>query len=271
MHELAEKYPEDFEAQTFYALARLSVGYATPNDTARSNQLAAAEIFERLWKKNPSHPGVTHYLIHSYDYPELAERGLPAAQAYGAIAPWVPHALHMPSHIFTRLGMWDESIAANLASAEASRAYAKMRHRDATEAEELHALDYLAYSYLQEGQDSKAKEIVETVAKARKTNPESEFSAAYGLAAIPARFALERNDWAAAGAIPIPALPHWKTFPFLEGLIEYAHALGKAHTGHLTEAHKAIARMGQLRDATTDPKFDFFKEHLDLQMLTASA
>ncbi|MDQ3200445.1 MAG: hypothetical protein M3Q46_14890, partial [Verrucomicrobiota bacterium] len=266
MRELAEKYPQDLEAQTFYALACLSVGYATPNDTARSNQLAAAEILERLWKRNPSHPGVTHYLIHSYDYPELAERGLPAAQAYGAIAPWVPHALHMPSHIFTRLGMWDESIAANLASAEASRAYAKMRHRDATEAEELHALDYLAYSYLQEGQDKKAKEIVDFVATVRGTNPDLEFSAAYGLAAIPARFALERNDWAAAAALPIPALSHWTTFPFLEGLIEYAHALGQAHTGHLVDARKAIDRMRQLRDATTDPKFDFFKKHLDLQM-----
>ncbi len=271
MHELAEKYPQDFEAQTFYALARMSVGYATPNDNARSNQLAAAQILERLWKENPKHPGVTHYLIHSYDYPEFAQRGLAAAEAYAALAPWVPHALHMPSHIFTRLGMWDESIAANRASADASRAYAAVRHRDATEAEQLHALDYMAYSYLQEGQDTKAKAIVDFVGTVRKTNPELEFSAAYGLAAIPARYALERNDWAAAAALSVPALPHWKTFPFLEGLVEYAHALGQAHTGHLDEARKAIARMRELRDATTDPKFDFFKKHLDLQMQAASA
>jgi len=137
MRELYAKYPDDFEAQTFYALARLSVGYATPNDTTLSNQLAAAELLEKLWAKNPNHPGVVHYLIHSYDYPALAQRGLAAAKAYAAIAPWVPHALHMPSHIFTRLGMWDESIAANRSSADASRAYAASRHRDATEAEEI--------------------------------------------------------------------------------------------------------------------------------------
>ena len=195
MRDLLEHYPDDFEIETFYALARLSVGYATPNDTSLSNQLAAAQILEKLWTRNPNHPGVVHYLIHSYDYPALAQRGLPAAKAYASIAPWVPHALHMPSHIFTRLGMWDESIAANRASADASRAYAAKRHREATEAEELHALDYMAYAYLQEGQDTKAKEIVDFAATVRKTNPELEFSAAYALAAIPARFALERSDW----------------------------------------------------------------------------
>jgi tetratricopeptide (TPR) repeat protein len=271
MRELSEKYPDDFEAQTFYALARLAVGYATPNDTSLSNQLAAAQILEKLRSRNPNHPGVTHYLIHSCDYPTLAQRGLAAAQAYGSIAPWVPHALHMPSHIFTRLGMWDESIAANRSSAEASRAYAKTRHRDATEAEELHALDYMAYSYLQEGQDSKAKEIVDFVATVRKTNPELEFSAAYALAAIPSRFALERNDWAGAATLRIPEVPHWSSFPFMVALIEYAHALGQAHTGHLDKARQAIARMRQLRDATTDAKFDYFKKHLDLQIQAASA
>ena len=113
MRQLADKYADDVEAQTFYALAILAVGYATPNDTTLSNQLQAARILEKLRKRNPNHPGVVHYLIHSYDYPALAERGLTAAQVYGSIAPWVPHALHMPSHIFTRLGMWDESITAN--------------------------------------------------------------------------------------------------------------------------------------------------------------
>ena len=182
MGQLRDKYPDDFEVQTFYAFAVLGVGYATPNDVTLSKQLEAAAILEKLWHQNPNHPGVVHYLIHSYDYPQLAQRGLAAAQRYASIAPWVPHALHMPSHIFTRLGMWDESIAANRASAEASRAYAAMRHRDATEAEELHALDYLAYSYLQEARDTEAKNIVDLAAKVRKTNPELEFSAAYALA-----------------------------------------------------------------------------------------
>ena len=271
MRQLRDKYPDDFEAQTFYAFAILAIGYATPNDTTLSKQLQAGAMLEKLWKSNPNHPGVVHYLIHCYDYPALAQRGLAAARSYDSIAPWVPHALHMPSHIFTRLGMWDESIAANRSSADASRAYAAMRHRDATEAEELHALDYMAYSYLQEAQDTKAKEIVDFAATVRKTNPELEFSGAYALAAIPTRYAFERNDWAAAAALTIPNLPHWSSFPFMEALIEYGHALGRAHIGDLDGARKAIARMRELRDATKDLKFDYFKSHLDLQMKAASA
>jgi tetratricopeptide (TPR) repeat protein len=271
MRQLRDKYPNDFEAQTFYAFAILAVGYATPSDTTLSKQLEAGAMLEKLWKSNPNHPGVVHYLIHCYDYPALAQRGLAAARRYDSIAPWVPHALHMPSHIFTRLGMWDESIAANRASAAASRAYAAMRHRDATEAEELHALDYMAYSYLQEAQDTKAKEIVDFAATVRKTNPDLEFSGAYALAAIATRYAFERNDWAAAAALAIPNLPHWSSFPFMEALIEYGHALGRAHTGDLDGAREAIARMRQLRDATKDPKFDYFKNHLEVQMQAASA
>jgi tetratricopeptide (TPR) repeat protein len=271
MRQLRDTYPGDFEVQTFYAFAVLATGYATPNDTSLSKQLEAAGMLEKLWKQDANHPGVVHYLIHSYDYPQFAQRGLAAAQLYDDIAPWVPHALHMPSHIFTRLGMWDESIEANRASAEASRAYAAMRHRDATEAEELHALDYMAYSYLQEAQDSEAKKIVDLAAKVRKTNPELEFSAAYALAAIPTRYAFERNDWAAAANLAIPNVPHWSSFPFMEALIEYGHALGRAHTGDLDGARKAIARMQQLREATKDPKFDYFKSHLDLQMQAATA
>jgi tetratricopeptide (TPR) repeat protein len=271
MRQLRDKYPDDFEVQTFYAFAVLGVGYATPNDTTLSKQLEAAAILEKLWKQNANHPGVVHYLIHCYDYPQFAQRGLAAARRYDSIAPWVPHALHMPSHIFTRLGMWEESIAANRASAEASRAYAAMRHRGATEAEELHALDYMAYSYLQNAQDAEAKKIVDLAAKVRKTNPQLEFSAAYALAAIPTRYAFERNDWAAAAALTVPTLPHWSSFPFMEALIEYGHALGCAHIGDLDGARNAIARMQQLRDATKEPKFDYFKSHLDLQMRAASA
>jgi tetratricopeptide (TPR) repeat protein len=271
MRDLRAAYPDDYEAQAFYALALLAVGYATPADTTLSNQLAAAEILEKLWKQNPNHPGAVHYLIHSYDYPSLAERGLPAAQAYAAIAPWVPHALHMPSHIFTRLGLWDESIAANLNAAAASRAYAAKRHRTATEAEELHALDYLVYSYLQEGRDGDAKKVVDFVRTVRKTNPELEFSAAYGLAASPARYALERKDWAAAATLPIPDLPHWNKFPFLEGMTEYAHAIGRARQGDVAGARVAMDRMRQLREATTDIKFNYFRMHLEQQLRAVAA
>jgi tetratricopeptide (TPR) repeat protein len=271
MRRLCERYPDDFEAQTFYALAVLAAGYANPTDATLSKQLEAAGILEKLWKENPQHPGVVHYLIHSYDYPAYAERGLAAARSYSSIAPWVPHALHMPSHIFTRLGMWEDSIAANRSSADASRAYAAMRHREATEAEELHALDYMAYSYLQQAEDAKAKEIADFAATVRKTNPELEFSGAYALAAIPARYALERNAWSEAAVLRVPALPHWSSFPFMEALIEYSHALGRAHTGDLEGARKAMDRMRQLRDSTKDSKFDYFKRQLDLQVQAASA
>ena len=193
MRTLYERYPNDFEAQVFYALATLAVGYATPTDTSLANQKAAGELLERLWKINPRHPGVAHYIIHSYDYPSLASRALPAAQAYSAIAPWVPHALHMPSHIFTRLGMWDESVASNLASADASRAYAAQRGRDAIEVEELHALDYQMYSYLQQGRDTEARNVAARVDGVHATFPPMDFVGAYALAAVPVRFARARS------------------------------------------------------------------------------
>ena len=270
MRELFARYPDDFETRTFYALAVLSVGYATPTDTTLASQLQAAAILEELWKKNPRHPGVAHYLIHCYDYPALATRGLPAAQAYGAIAPWVPHALHMPSHIYTRLGMWDEAVDANLQASGAARAYAARRQRAATESEELHGLDYMVYSYLQEGQDAKAGEVRDFAGTVRKTYPEFEFAAAYALAAIPARYALERNAWAEAATLPVPALPHWTKFPFMEALIEYTHALGRARSGDLAGARQAIARMRQLADATTEAKFDYYRMHLELQLQAAN-
>jgi tetratricopeptide (TPR) repeat protein len=271
MREVYARYPDDFETQVFYALAVLSVGYATPGDATLSNQLRAAGILENLWKKNPNHPGVAHYLIHSYDYPELAERGLPAARAYGAIAPWVPHALHMPSHIFTRLGMWDESIAANLAAAGAARAYAAKRHRQATESEELHGLDYLVYAYLQEAQDTKAAAVLSFVGNVRKTYPDFEFAAAYALASIPARCALDRKAWAEAATLPIPALPHWSKFPFLEAQFEYAHAIGRIRSGDRDGARMAIDRMQRLWEEHAEIKFEYFKLHLALQIQAASA
>jgi tetratricopeptide (TPR) repeat protein len=271
MREVYDRNPDDFETQAFYALAVLSVGYATPADTTLSNQLRAAGILEDLWKSNPNHPGVAHYLIHCYDYPSLAERGLPAARAYGAIAPWVPHALHMPSHIFTRLGMWDESIAANLQAAGAARAYAAKRQRQSTESEELHGLDYLVYAYLQEAQDNKAAAILRFVSSVRETNPKLEFSAAYALAAIPARCALDRKAWSEAATLPIPALPHWDKFPFLEALFEYAHAMGRARSGDREGAQMAIDQMQRLWEERSDTKFEYFKMHLELQIQAASA
>lgn len=271
MQTVADRFPDDFEVRVFNAFAILAVGYATPTDLSLSNQKKAGELLEKLWKENLRHPGVAHYIIHSYDYPQLAARALPEAEAYTSIAPWVPHALHMPSHIFTRLGMWDKSIASNQASAEASRAYAKQRGRTATESEELHALDYLMYSYLQEGRDAEARAIFDQVGRVRETFPAMEFVGAYALAAMPARFALEREAWKEAASEPIPQRTQWERYPFAEALFEYTHALGRVHVGDIDGARGAIARMRTLRDATTDIKFDYFRRHLDLQTQAASA
>jgi len=265
------KFPKDVETQVSYAFAVLAVGYATPLDKTLANQKAAGAMLEKLWKAHRKHPGVAHYLIHSYDYPALAARALEPAQAYADIAPWVPHALHMPSHIFTRLGMWDEAIAGNQASAEASREYAKRHQRDAAEVEELHALDYQMYSYLQQARDAAAKQVLDDASGVRTTYPEFEFIGAYALAAMPARYALERNAWDEAAKLPIPSRPQWARFPFIEAMFEYAHALGRARTGDVAGARQAVARMRALRDATTEPKFDYFRKHLDLQVQAASA
>lgn len=271
MRKVYDRFSGDFEVRTFYALAVLSVGYATPADTTLSNQKQAGEMLERLWKENPHHPGVAHYIIHSYDFPALAERALPAARAYAGIAPWVPHALHMPSHIFTRLGMWDESIASNLASGEAARAYAAQRGRTAAEADELHGLDYLMYSYLQEGRDVEARTVLDHVASVRETFPAMEFAGAYALGAIPARYALEREAWPEAASIKIPQREQWRHYPFVEALFEYTHALGRIHTGDVGGARLAIDRMQALRDATTDPGFAYFRRHVEVQARAALA
>jgi tetratricopeptide (TPR) repeat protein len=271
MKKARQRFPRDLEMQVFHAFAVLSVGYATPLDTTRARQKEAGATLDKLWRKHTRHPGIAHYIIHSYDYPELAERALPAARAYADIAPWVPHALHMPSHIFTRLGMWDEAIAGNQASADASRGYAALRKRSAAEVEELHALDYMMYSYLQQARDGAARQALDTVAAVRQTHPEIDFVGAYALAAMPARYVLERNAWEEAAKLPVPARPHWAKFPFVESLFEYAHAIGRARTGDLDGARKALARMQQLRDATTEPKYDYFKRHLELQIQAASA
>jgi hypothetical protein len=271
MEHLFQKYPDDVEVRVFHAFALLSVGYATPMDMTLSHQKQAGALLEQLWKENPHHPGVAHYIIHSYDYPALAQRALPAAQSYAAIAPWVPHALHMPSHIFTRLGMWDESIDTNRASADASQAYAAQRGRTATESEELHALDYLAYSLLQEGRDADAHAIAEKAASVRETYPAMEFAAAYALASIPARYALEREAWQEAASVTVPDRAQWARFPFTQALFEYTHALGRAHTGDIAGARQAVEHMRALQAETKDVKFAYFARHLELQSQAAEA
>jgi tetratricopeptide (TPR) repeat protein len=264
-----QKYPDDEEVTSFYALSLL--GSAPPVDKSLKNQKKAAELLEPLWAKRQDHPGVVHYLIHAYDFPPLAKKGLPAAKVYASIAPHVAHVQHMPSHIFIRLGMWEEAITSNLQSADAARAFARQKHPDATSFEELHAFDYLVYAYLQTAQEDKARQIVQKTAEVKKVFPPSDMGAAYAVAAIPARFAVERHAWKEAAALTVPEMPFWAKFPFTEAHIEYARGMGRARSGDVEGAKKSVARLAELREASSDPKFAYFRSHLELQHQAVSA
>lgn len=244
MEKLAAAYPDDDEAAIFHALALL--GTAPPTDRMYANQKQAAQILNGLLPKHPDHPGILHYVIHAFDYPELASLALPAARAYSKVAASSPHALHMPSHIFTRLGLWDESIASNLASAAAAKARVAHTHPGATAFDDLHALDYLEYAYLQRGDDRKAKEVLDEVAKAQRFD-EPNFAAGYSLVAVPARYALERRDWRAAAALAPPAaeLP-WDRYSYAKGVTSFASALGAARLGDVDRARKGAAELETL-------------------------
>jgi tetratricopeptide (TPR) repeat protein len=256
-------YPDDVEVGTFYALALL--GTAPPTDKTLANQKKATEILERFQREHPDHPGIVHYLIHGYDYPPVAAKGLPAARAYADIAPWVPHALHMPSHIFTRLGMWKEVVESNLASADASRQYAALRHPGATSFEELHALDYTAYGYLQMADDAAAKGAVGHIERVTRTFPETDFVSAYARGAVPARYALERRQWEEAAALTVPNVPMWKSFPFGEAHLVFARALGAARAGRPADAAAALARLLEVGKSITDSRHAYFAKHVDMQ------
>jgi tetratricopeptide (TPR) repeat protein len=264
MRRLHETYPEDVEAAAFYALSLIK---SSPTPAEVATQLEAAAILEPLWKKHPNHPGLVHYLIHAYDYPSLAPKGLAAADYYATIAPWVPHALHMPSHIYTRLGMWSKSIEANSASAEAARAYASKYHPGAANYNELHALDYLTYGYLQTAQDGKAREVAARLAAITKTYPDVDFAVAYAAGAVPARMALERQAWTEAAVMAPPNAHLVEKFPFDAAHVEYAHALGRVRTKDLEGARQALARMQQIHDASNDPAAAYFRRQLELQQL----
>ncbi len=261
---LHAQHPNDVDAATFHALSLLAS--ASPTDKTLKNQLRATQILEPLWAKNPSHPGIVHYLIHGYDFPPVAEKGLAAAKAYADIAPWVPHALHMPAHIFTRLGMWSEVISSNLASADASRQYAARAHPDATSFEELHALDYMVYGYLQTGQDAMAKAVVDQIRAVRKTSPEVDFAASYAMGAVPARYALERRQWDEAATLVDPPLPTWMKLPLGAGHLAFARALGAARAGRVEDARRAITQLEQVAAVLTEPRQQYFGKQAAMQV-----
>jgi tetratricopeptide (TPR) repeat protein len=247
MEALSRRLPEDHEAAIFYALAIL--GAAPASDPTFASQKKAAAILNGLLPVEPEHPGIAHYMIHAFDYPPLASDALPAARAYAKIAPSSPHALHMPSHIFTRLGLWQESIASNLASAEAGRRLVARRHPGAASFDTLHALDYLEYAYLQIGDEDAARKVVAEAASVGEFD-EAQFAAGYAIAAIPARWALERRDWAAAAELKPPAanLP-WERFAYVPALTDFGQALGAARSGQAARARVALDRLKKVQEA----------------------
>ena len=259
MERLSRTYPEDREAAIFYALA-LNIT-ASPADKTYANQLKAAGILEQAFAEQPNHPGVAHYLIHSYDYPPIASHGLSAARRYTGIAPAAPHALHMPSHIFTRRGYWQESIDSNRASAAAAK-----NHFD-----QLHAMDYLAYAYLQMAQDLAAKRVLEEALAIPKINVEN-LVPGYALAAIPARYTLERSRWADAASLSLPASDFpWSRYPQAEAVLVFARGLGAARSGKATGARTDIARLEVLRGALEGAKLSYWAEQVEIQRQVTAA
>ena len=268
MERLAARYPEDREASIFYALALDAT--APPTDKTYANQLKAAAILEKIVAEQPNHPGVAHYLIHSYDAAPLATRSLTAARDYSKIAPAVPHALHMPSHIFTRLGLWHESIDSNLASADAGKAYVAKQGGGYAWDQTLHAQDYLAYGYLQVCRDIAARRVVEEVAEYRRAEPGS-LAAAYALVAVPARYALERRSWTEAAALTMPAITFpWERYPWAEAIAVYTHSLGAARTGNVAAAEKDVQRLLALRDALGQAKNTYWADQVEVQRRAAA-
>jgi hypothetical protein len=265
MEQLAARYPDDIEARIFYALALDQT--ALPTDKTYANQLKAADILQKEFARQPEHPGLAHYIIHSFDAPPLAPRALDAARRYAKIAPDAPHALHMPSHTFTRVGAWQDSIDTNLASAAAAR-------KDNAPSEELHALDYQMYAYLQTAQDAAAKKSLDAIepigAKIQIGAPGAAApppAGYYALAAIPARYALERDRWADAAALT----PRTTAFAWADAVTHFARALGAARSGNAAAARSDIEKLASLRDALQKANDAYWTEQVDIQRQAAAA
>jgi hypothetical protein len=269
MEQLHRRYPEDREAAVFYALALNAT--AAPTDKTYVNQLKAGVILEKMLAEEPNHPGVAHYLIHSYDYPPLATRALAAARGYAKIAPAVPHALHMPAHIFTRLGLWQESVDSNRASANAGKAYYARLGKDTVWDQTLHALDYVVYAHLQSGQDEQARRVLEELGAMQKPEPES-FVAAYAYAAIPARVILEQRRWSEAAALAStpPAFP-WNRFAWGEAITAFTRAIGAARSGDAAKARAEVPKLDSYRSALLAAKQTYWAEQVDIQQRAAAA
>ena len=262
MEDLQARYPDDHEAAVFHALALLAT--ADPADKTYVNQKKAGAILEPLFVTQPEHPGIAHYIIHAYDYPPLADRALEAARRYARIAPESPHALHMPSHIFTRLGLWQESIDSNLVSAASAQ-------KNSAPGNELHAKDYLIYSYLQGAQDHEAKKALEAAPPGRSEDPQY-MNWLYAMGTSPARYAVERHRWDEAASLTVPS----NTFPggrwaWTEANLYFARALGASHTGKIEAAKKDVQQLTSIRDTLIDGRDKYWADQVDIQREIAVA
>ena len=266
---VADRSPDDIEAQILHAL--ILDAAALPTDKTYANQLKAAATLEPLLAKYPGHPGVPHYLIHSYDYADLAPKGLPAARMYAGIAPSVPHALHMPSHIFSRLGLWEEMVEGNRTSYRAAKAELREQTLGIGAYDALHAMDYMVFGQLQQAQDKAAQQVAEEVAAIRKVNVEN-FVAAYAFASIPSRIALEHNDWAQAAALKLsPPTLAWSKFPQAEAILVFARGLGAARIGEVAAARSDVEKLQSLRGAMIAAKSNYWAGQADFQIRTVTA
>jgi len=266
MGEVASKYPEDHEAQIFYALALAAS--EDPADKTYAGRLKAGAILEELFAEEPTHPGLAHYIIHTYDVPALAGRALVAARRYSGIAPDAPHALHMPSHTFTRTGNWQESIDSNIAAAAAAR-------REGQTAEELHASDYEIYAYLQTGQDEAARRLLDSLPEiASRFDPKAVLNGAGGpaagyfaLAAIPARYALERQDWKQAVQLAQRETP----FPYTDAMTWFARGLGAARLGQAAAANESATALQQIRERLSTASESYWARQVEIQEVAVRA
>jgi hypothetical protein len=253
MEQLAQRYPDDYEAQAFYALTLQAS--ASPSDTTYANQLKSVAILEKLYEQNPQHPGVTHFIIHAYDYHPLAEKGIPAARRYASIAPAVPHARHMPSHIYSMVGLWEESIASNASAIEIQPDY-------------YHAADFSVYAHLQLAQDAKAKALMDkSIATADRGDRPITFVNFTAKNAMSARYFLDRADWAGAAALPFTS----SQYPQPDSLIRFTRGLGMARTGDLAGAKAEIEAIKTLRAALEKSNQSYWADRSEEQMLAISA
>jgi tetratricopeptide (TPR) repeat protein len=269
MEKIYAAYPNDKEAAVFYALAL--DGAANPADKSFSNQRKAGAILTSLYPNEPNHPGIVHYIIHTYDYPELATLGLDAARKYASIAPASAHAQHMPSHIFTRLGLWDECIQSNLISTAAAKCYAENAGIKGHWDEELHGLDYLVYAYLQKGDNKLAKEQCDYLTTIRQVYPVS-FKDAYAFAAIPARYLLENKNWKEAASLKThPENFPWQKFPWQKAIIHFTRLLGAVHIGHIDSAMAELKNLDNMYDTLIVQKDLYKANQVHIQIKTAEA